>query len=61
MNVYLPDLPPQPTKDDFYGFARWAGYVWKRALIAPTTRTGGQEMCRQAHVLFTGGLPSEVL
>lgn len=60
-NVFLPDLPPQPTLDDCYGFARWAGYIWKKALIAPTTNIGGHEMYRQAHVLFTGGLPSEIL
>lgn len=58
---YLPDLLQQPTGDDFYGFARWAGYIWRKALIAPTTRAGGREMYRQSHVLFTGGLPSEVL
>jgi len=61
MNAYLPDLLPQPTIDDRYGFARWAGYVWKRALTAPTTRIGGYEMYRQARTLYTGALPSEVL
>lgn len=60
-NKILPDLPPQTTSNDCYGFARWAGYVWKKALTAPTTRIGGHETYRQSHVLFTGGLPSETL